>query len=176
MTPSGVPVHVYPQDLPLLIVLNRDASDWGAIIQRAADMWNAELGTPVFIYAGPIDVPPPTGSGIIIVAIDAEKHDGAQTTYLADSLTGIMSHTVITMPTGRFPSAAALLMARHELGHCLGLTHDGDKESLMYPSITPLDTHKRVTDADIRRLRQMYVSPDQDKDDVLSPLDSTRAN
>lgn len=158
LTPSGSIIHQDPKYIPLLIAVLPNASDWSPIMSAAVHEWNETLGFQAFFYLGVLKIGIPPMEGIIPVGIDSKKQNRADTFFSAEIQSGVMRRCYLVMPVGSYSIRAATLMAMHELGHVLGLGHDDSlPRSLMHPEMASINI--AVTDADIARLRAVYMPP-----------------
>ena len=77
----------------------------------------------------------------------------------------------IDAPTGeRYSVADVRAVARHELGHVLGLGHHGSARSVM----APLVVAERLDDGDRTALRALYALPVGARCPLPAPLLATR--
>jgi len=128
-------------------------------VKEGARYWNMKSGLRLF--AGPEDVP---ADGHVIpimpAPMDTDEHDHAvaYTRYSLDRDGAIARAAVYLMPGWENNSDAILGRAVcHELGHCLGLAHDGIKNSVMYSAAVP--ERYEITDKDAEFLQSVYTRP-----------------
>ncbi|GAB5406241.1 MAG: hypothetical protein Aurels2KO_44720 [Aureliella sp.] len=65
-------------------------------------------------------------------------------------------------------------VAVHEIGHALGLDHAHEADSILAPTVSPLDAFTTLSDHDIEEIQELYAapaSPTQPGED-LTPVDS----
>jgi hypothetical protein len=67
---------------------------------------------------------------------------------------GSIISAIVTFPDRELPSLKVFGVALHEAGHVLGLAHDEQRESIMYPQIS--DRPGKLTESDSKLLRRAY--------------------
>jgi len=155
LTELGAELYQRSGHLPIPVVVWPSAEDWAPFYAMAVRDWNAQVGSKVFLFLGVAPEPVPPAPGLILVLIDDDKRDRADTLLQANTVTGEIFEVAIVMPAGRILNRVAYIMAMHELGHALGLAHDPEIPlSMMHPSIA--DLRMTLTDADIQRVRDRY--------------------
>lgn len=176
--------------LPLLVVLADEVleRDWLESFSEAASVWNRRLGQTAFvIFRGvPTEVLEtflPGGehasgaSGVVPVLYEPDSPNPV-TVFDHETQTGSMLRAAVLLPWRTRDDRAAFLIALHELGHVLGLSHDKEAHSIMYPAIgdrwRPMPS---ITASDLCVLREAYDLPpktDANADFALEELDCGR--
>ncbi len=121
----------------------------GVLGRSAALQWNAWLGFEVFVYTDE-DVPDNFQSGVIVyVPTPSELVLGQAFPVKTESSWVCVAGVLVT-------DVNVYRTATHEVGHCLGLSHDSEnKGSIMYPYSMP--GPYKVTAADRAALRKLYA-------------------
>lgn len=155
-TESGRVVH--QSRVPIILTTLPHASAWASEVREAAEEWNQILGFRAFIDIGiaPQEFVEPS-EGLVPVLLNPEVENQAMTHFSASEADGHIAAAYIVMPIGSYSPRVAVLLVMHELGHVLGLGHDGMQWSLMAPQL--LSINVRVTDADVTLLREAYGPP-----------------
>lgn len=130
------------------------AADYGTL-RAAVEAVNVRMGFEVY-RMGPGSHTP------VAVTLGAPVGDGADPgAHARVSLSEgrILSCEIQTRAMGT--AVATELMLRHELGHCLGLTHDDFESSIMFPTV-PIEVPMgqfppRFTDDDRDAVRERYL-------------------
>lgn len=131
------------------------------LIYRAINKWNREVGQIVFVYD---EGPKAEERGTVFFTMDDLPKSEcdyqifglARRFYSVDS-NGVkksIHHVIIQVHKG-VPDGRILGTMIHELGHALGLNHDKEKESIMFP-FNSLD-RTVITEEDKQHVRTMLA-------------------
>lgn len=145
----GAPGNVQlPPGMGLPLVVTFEGAPSAAMVQAvkdAAATWNQGLGEEV-IHVGPS----PRGQQVVVAVDDAVEPEGPTLVYGAArrSTPGDLWRIDVSKQT---PSALLAGTVVHELGHMLGLAHNGSTTSVMYHYATGL---ARPSVEDLHQARQ----------------------
>lgn len=160
-TARGADIHWNRVDLPVAVIVSPDADYlYMEEVGLAVKIVNRIIGTKVYADPSPCTldfvrawVADGRGMrGTILVQADNvdDKHAGVYPNKYRD---GIMVSVLMVLPAEKPTRIDVVLMIVHELGHGLGLDHDGHPGSIMFPRQVPGQTFTR---ADQMRLRATY--------------------
>lgn len=150
--------HWDPKRLPLKVFLDPSTSEWSGIMYEGLRWWGGSL-FQVWDYK-PLEEAIARGDADIsalipdmLITTDPYMFGQALTQLDIDLKTCEIKSAMIVMP--ELPMAPGFHMFIHELGHALGLDHDNDKESIMYPTVQGA----HLPPQDRERLREKYGVP-----------------
>jgi hypothetical protein len=136
-------VRWQPQDFPLEVVVDdRLSGERQQALQEAILFWNEEVGETVFTIERTVhwlDVPflaRPHGTVFVLEGdipdmSPPEITQGWATLSYVDDFPCQINDALIVIDLAVSPGDASIVI-RHELGHALGLSHDGWQRSIMY--------------------------------------------
>lgn len=165
ITRSGRKSKWRREDIPITILVHHTARDWLPMMQNAVNIWNrmadCELFYPevlltkedIFKYTETSTSP----TGTFIPVFQHYASGDPHTNFEAIDGTGQLTASSVWMVKGSMTKKIAVLISMHELGHVLGLDHDEDPSSLMYPKIYPSNSEAvSPTVDDLMRVQLEY--------------------
>lgn len=96
------------------------------IILLAATWWNERLGDEVFTQGD--------ADGQLIILQDPDAIDDTLQAQEYGDIQHGLCLIALQRPPNRYDGGADRRLVIHELGHCLGLSHSTDPESVMFPN------------------------------------------
>lgn len=158
----GAPVSWFGASFPIPVIISPEFDQYEmGVIEQAINYWNAVVGETVFVpilglsnnvYWFP--------GAIILTEQSLDNNCGSQILGLATRRWRIdpllqpieINSAHIEIHVGHDRDQSYLRTIVHELGHALGLGHDENRSSVMYPYILDSDWH--IEDVDIDFIRQ----------------------
>ena len=149
--------------VPVFVVFHPELSlQWQATFVGAAQRYKKSVGFDLFtaIQAPPgynFDQPPPLGAGLIVIcpkdSTGDMQSDSASFEPRYNKETGIIFGGTLTVPS---PLQIRMPVMLHELGHGLGLAHDEQTSSIMYPNLSERVDPGTLSESDIDLLKKIY--------------------
>lgn len=139
-------LHWYPEDFPLEVVSDkRLLPDQQLALQDSVKEWNDAVGFTAFTISREIDWWDPEFSDRVRGTVYVQRYDVANLGFPGNvqgvailDLLDTQIRSVVILFDINLPSDEVSLVLKHELGHSLGLPHDLNPESVMYPQESPL--------------------------------------
>ncbi len=164
-TPDGLYAHQC--SMPLFVVFDPEMDPHRAdLYWQGFEYWNDILGFEMFINGGFDDSHNIYESEIILVrdAYESEEFPPyvcALTVYKTVVGTGCATYQqVISTGFCDKGDVFTLSVARHEVGHVLGLAHNEELPGdLMEPTLGVQKTVRRASPGDVKILREIYPAP-----------------
>lgn len=138
-----------PHRFPLRVSLSPEAIEWSPALDGAIVRWNAEAARPLFVAT-------PTGARPDVIVALGYDDPGHGRTRLRWGAGCVVGEATVTVPGAMRRERDRDVTALHELGHVLGLDHDLDAASVMYPAIVP-GSHRAISEGDLERVRGLLV-------------------
>ena len=117
---------------------------------------NDVIGKEIFSFA--VSIPPEINKGTHlnghILIFPGDSDDSATTELKWNKKSGEITSAVVTVPQSLHEEKAWPVLLHEVGGHCLGLAHDEQIESIMHPRIQ--DRKQFYTASDKKRLRNAY--------------------
>lgn len=158
---SGAAYHWSPDSFPIPVFIDSSLSlkAYQEVVD-SCNVWNAAVRGQVFncgvpdedaalvhVSMGQLGINasgnPVSGRAVFVLHTDDEGNDHGQILFASVYLD-------LEAEVSKYRQILS-----HELGHVLGLDHDNDKESLMYPSV--IDTSWTIQPEDIRAVRAQMM-------------------
>lgn len=159
LDPEGRPATWRPERLPQRLMLDPSLGYWADEFAQARLFWERVVGREVFepVEMGTIDT---DFAGDTIYIESTPDFPNPTTVRFQSTADGHMVAALIFLPEStHYMPDVSLIVATHELGHCLGLDDDQAPESIMHSRIDlGLDVQKvrGATSLDKERLRRVY--------------------
>lgn len=154
-------VKVYDKSwVPLRMVMSPTLIGYEDIllkaVREAESYWNEKSGLPLFTGSDKVSI---TGHSVLLAPAPYDIRNGARTvayTCCKTDVRGALTGATIYLNSNWILCSHRELIQimTHELGHCLGLRHDGTHGSVMYGN--RLNGVYTITDASVKFLRQVY--------------------
>jgi len=154
---------LYWPSLPILTIFHPDLPlVWRATFLGASIRFTNATGIRFFMEIDTppgynFDQPPPIGSGLLVIQpkdnLGLMQVETATTEHRYNKKTGEIFAATITVPAQlkiRMPIMV------HEIGHVLGLSHDENQSSIMYPIMGKKQETNQLSKKDIDLLKKTY--------------------
>lgn len=154
----GRPALWGPGRLPQRLILSPHLTSWTDDIEQGASFWGDVVGREVFEYAGHGFVHTHFAADTIYITLTDGVNPSA-TRYQERGSGRLIAMEVHLPPGSGLSPATRLVIAKHELGHCLGLDDDTLPGSIMHGKVDKQLQNLQgldVTDADRRRVQNAY--------------------
>lgn len=166
-TPDGLFAHQC--DIPVFVLFHDNLSpEWQETYWKAFEYWNKALGREMFVNAGVTSESVIYESHVILVrhALPEEKEAlpepiCAVTSYKTQVGVGCMGfqQIIVTDNCDGLGKSFDETVARHEIGHALGLRHNEDVPvDLMAPRLKNPGRPLKPSAEDVKTLREIYGS------------------
>lgn len=160
---NGTEMYWAPEDFPLRVIVDEDVDPITYLSVLVATIeWNNAVGHELFeVFTAPTeDINPRECRTIIVRRYDIQEVLNTPEVWDAfhrgRTHPGSSQFCLGYIAMDDEPSDEWLIpIFVHELGHSLGLAHDGIESSIMYPTIRGSRVTKSIQEEDIRRVRAM---------------------
>lgn len=151
LDPLGRPITWHPRSFPITVVISTEFDDYEVrTIIKGIEYWNEQVGHRILspVVSGSNSVRLPRNQIVVIkqnIPHNCQRQTLGLTTWLRRRIrtgenvtTNIVASRVIINKNHRH-DRTYLRTAVHEIGHALGLLHDKNRNSVIYPAILSSD-------------------------------------